>query len=100
MVEKTGRDSDKFMLRLPDGMRQKIKSAAQESGRSMNAEIVFRLEEAFNPAFCNEDSELENLDTSEKMERVIAIMTARFSRDLRSSILTLIADTDEDQGKK
>lgn len=39
----TSRDSDKFMLRLPDGMREAIKTAADASGRSMNAEIVIRL---------------------------------------------------------
>lgn len=31
---------DRYMLRLPDGMRERIKSAAAENGRSMNAEIV------------------------------------------------------------
>ena len=31
---------DKFMLRLPDGMRDRIKAAADANGRSMNAEIV------------------------------------------------------------
>lgn len=36
--------NDKFMLRLPDGMRERIRAAAAENGRSMNAEIVFRLE--------------------------------------------------------
>lgn len=39
--------SDKFMLRLPDGMREKIKAAADEAGRSMNAEIVHRLDASF-----------------------------------------------------
>lgn len=45
----TGRDSDKFMLRLPDGMRERIKSAAERNGRSMNAEIVSTLEQAYPP---------------------------------------------------
>jgi hypothetical protein len=38
---------DKFMLRLPDGMREQIKKAADESGRSMNSEIIYRLDESF-----------------------------------------------------
>lgn len=41
--------SDKFMLRLPDGMRDLIKQAAHENGRSMNSEIVHRLEMSFGP---------------------------------------------------
>lgn len=43
----TGRASDKFMLRLPDGMRDKLKEAAQSTKRTLNAEIVARLEQAF-----------------------------------------------------
>lgn len=42
-----GRDSDKFMLRLPDGMRSRIAEAAKANGRSMNAEIVHCLERFF-----------------------------------------------------
>jgi plasmid stability protein len=40
----TTRESDRFMLRLPDGMRDRIKAAAEANTRSMNAEIVYRLE--------------------------------------------------------
>jgi plasmid stability protein len=43
----TTRESDKFMLRLPDGMRERIKYSAEAHGRSMNAEIVQALEDAF-----------------------------------------------------
>ncbi len=39
-----GRGSDQFPLRLPEGMRDRIKAAAEQSSRSMNAEIVKRLE--------------------------------------------------------
>lgn len=35
---------DRFMIRLPDGMRDKIKEAASASHRTMNDEIIFRLE--------------------------------------------------------
>lgn len=34
---------DKFVIRLPEGMRDQIARAAEEAGRSMNAEIVYRL---------------------------------------------------------
>lgn len=36
--------TDKFMLRLPDGMRERIKIRADKNNRSMNAEIVSTLE--------------------------------------------------------
>lgn len=32
------------MLRLPDGMRDRIKAEAEKGGRSMNAEIILRLQ--------------------------------------------------------
>lgn len=38
---------DQYMLRLPDGMRDRIKAAAEVNNRSMNAEIVATLEKAY-----------------------------------------------------
>lgn len=46
-MSKTGRGSDQFALRLPDGLREKIKTASDDNLRSMNAEIVFHLQRAF-----------------------------------------------------
>jgi hypothetical protein len=43
-----GRDSDKFLLRLPDGMRQQIAQIAEANGRSMNTEIVLRLQQSLD----------------------------------------------------
>lgn len=43
----TGRDSDKIMLRVPDGMRGRIAAAAKLNNRTMNAEIVARLQQSF-----------------------------------------------------
>lgn len=39
---------DKFMLRLPEGMREKIKAHAEENGRSMNSEITHQLNKAYS----------------------------------------------------
>jgi hypothetical protein len=38
------RGTDQFALRFPDGLRDQIKADAEANGRSMNAEIVARLE--------------------------------------------------------
>lgn len=35
---------EKFVVRLPDGMRERIALRARENTRSMNSEIVHRLE--------------------------------------------------------
>lgn len=42
------------MLRLPDGMRDRIADAAKANNRSMNAEIVSRLEETFGQTHIEE----------------------------------------------
>ncbi|WP_423814736.1 Arc family DNA-binding protein [Pseudomonas fragi] len=38
------REQDKFVLRLPDGLRPRIATAAQDNHRSMNSEIIYRIE--------------------------------------------------------
>ncbi len=43
----TGRGADQFVVRMPPGMREKIAEAAENNGRSMNAEIISRLEQSF-----------------------------------------------------
>lgn len=43
----TSRESEKYVLRLPTGMRARIKAAATRNSRTMNAEIVAVLEEKF-----------------------------------------------------
>ncbi|MCZ7480926.1 Arc family DNA-binding protein [Rhizobium rhizogenes] len=47
MKQSTGRGSDQFNLRFPEGMRDRIAQEADKVGRSMNAEIVARLESSF-----------------------------------------------------
>lgn len=44
---KPGRGSDQFMVRMPPGMRSALSDEANRSGRSMNAEIVARLDASF-----------------------------------------------------
>lgn len=41
------RVAEQFVVRFPDGMRGRIAEAAKANNRSMNAEIVARLEESF-----------------------------------------------------
>lgn len=41
------RMKDKFVVRLEDGMREQIAEAARTEHRSMNSEIIIRLERSF-----------------------------------------------------
>jgi len=40
------REQDKFVVRLPDGLRPEIAAVARNNHRSMNGEIIFRLQQS------------------------------------------------------
>lgn len=42
----SSRNADKFVVRMPDGLRERIAETAKEAARSMNSEIVHRLEQS------------------------------------------------------
>lgn len=47
MIDEASPSKDKFIVRLPDGLRDRIRAAAEEQGHSMNTEIVRTLEEKY-----------------------------------------------------
>lgn len=47
MSDAPSQSQDKFIVRLPDGMRDRIKAAADANNRSMNSEIVATLEQKY-----------------------------------------------------
>lgn len=64
---------DRYMLRLPDGMRDRIKSAAEENSRSMNSEIIARLEASFLPSRA---ASYSSPDAGAILEGIFAYLTA------------------------
>ncbi len=40
-----------FNLRIPEELKDRVKDAAKESGRSINAEAQYRLEQTFNTPY-------------------------------------------------
>ncbi|MNB61172.1 Arc-like DNA binding domain protein [compost metagenome] len=44
----SSRTADKFVVRLPDGMRERIAEVARTHHRSMNSEIIARLERSMD----------------------------------------------------
>lgn len=74
------RTADQFVVRLPTGMRDIISEAAKLSGRSMNAEIVARLERSLYPA-SDEESAMAAIRTlmehGKKYEMDISINMSR-----------------------
>lgn len=55
MSVKPVKDYDKFVVRLPEGMREAIAERAKKNGRSMNAEIVQILEDSLEEDTHNPD---------------------------------------------
>lgn len=49
--------ADRFMVRMPPGLRNKIHAAAKLNCRSANSEIVFHLMEIFGAAEAAKDSD-------------------------------------------
>lgn len=50
---------DQFMLRFPDGMRQRFKAMAALNRRSLNSEVVFHLERALASAAATTEGSLQ-----------------------------------------
>lgn len=85
----TGRDSDKFMLRFPDGMRDRIAEAAKAANRSMNAEIVARLEQSF---------ESKSDDGRQFMELLVSNMMSRSETlGLRFEVVKMRLQSEKDK---
>lgn len=88
---KPGRGSDQFPLRLPDGMRERIKDAADRNGRSMNAEIVATLELAY-PDF-NYRTAITNLRNA--MTETVRLGYPGGVRGIRDVIMELAAAAED-----
>ena len=75
MAERQNRTrEDQYMLRLPDGMRDMLKQSAKTNGRSINAEIIHRIETWRNPSVSSLGAARICVDTSE-VEGALAIVT-------------------------
>lgn len=74
MSDKPVKDYDKFVVRLPNGMRDAIAERAKANGRSMNAEIVQTLEDSFKDKSLNNSiaSLSMALDSFKKVESAMA----------------------------
>ncbi|WP_440977564.1 Arc family DNA-binding protein [Stenotrophomonas maltophilia] len=72
---------DKFVVRFPDGLRDEIADAAKASGRSMNAEIVTRLEWSLEAQLLDQVEQLHrNLDAVRSMASTAASLKVDIDR--------------------
>lgn len=77
-----GRDSDKFMLRFPDGMRDRIKRDSEEQGRSMNAQIIHMLQSHYDEF----DASVEQLVEASALGNVSAL----YSPDRSTALIKVL----------
>lgn len=88
---------DKFMLRFPSGMREQIKEESNKNGRSMNAEIMHRLEVSF---IADQNSLAASMLHGEAIETLvtptlpasIASKIARHNADSGIALASIFAD--------
>ncbi|WP_375597562.1 Arc family DNA-binding protein [Devosia sp. Naph2] len=90
--------ADRFIVRLPEGMRERLKDEAAKNGRSMNSEIVSRLEMTLNGG---EDPDVPHaLRLLREQNRIILDLIdeagIKISRKLRRGYEELAAPPDED----
>lgn len=80
------RHADKYIVRFPDGMRDRLKEAAHANGRSMNAEIIARIQLTFDqdPAlgFMTPNQRKAILGSPELEERLVE----RLSEKLKAAV--------------
>lgn len=55
-------DADKYIVRFPDGMRDRIAEAAKGNSRTINGEIIARLERSFAGEAVAEDASPELIE--------------------------------------
>jgi len=60
-VAYSSRTADKFVVRLPEGMRDRIAEVARTQHRSMNSEIIARLESSLQQEGILTESDHDNL---------------------------------------
>lgn len=92
-VAYTSRTADKFVVRLPDGMRDRIAEVAREQHRSMNSEIIARLENSLKQDGVLAHSDDLNLNSPElsQYERELLIRFRQLAQRQQNALLALIA---------
>lgn len=90
---------DQYIVRFPDGMRDRIKDEAAKNGRSMNAEIVARLEDSFDTeeVLPLASGALDSLEDSIRQNREMLEASKGIVQELKGlrAIIRYMAENDE-----
>ncbi|MCP4595767.1 Arc family DNA-binding protein [Neptuniibacter sp.] len=88
---------DKFTLRLPEGMRDEIREAAVKRGRSMNSEIVLRLQATARSEQRGNKPPPFNLHISRELMDQVALTALESGRSINAEIVFLLKQVLSDQ---
>ncbi|HJE24951.1 MAG TPA: Arc family DNA-binding protein [Methylorubrum populi] len=77
--------ADKFMLRMPEGMRDRLKAEAEANNRSMNSEIVARLQQTF-------DRGRPDINFQKEVEKILSRVAAEVAIKTASRTLGAVID--------
>ena len=93
----TSRTADKFVVRLPDGMRERIADVARNHHRSMNSEIISRLEQSLFQEGTLDSGPILHMDSAElsNSERELLQRFRQLSRRQQNALVALIAHDTE-----
>ncbi len=97
----SSRTADKFVVRLPDGMRERIADVARNHHRSMNSEIIARLERSLIQLGEEEGGAALQLDNQELLphEQQLLMRFRQLSRRQQNALVALIAHDAEQAGE-
>ena len=90
----SSRTADKFVVRLPEGMRDRIAEVARDQHRSMNSEIIPRLENSLQQDGVLPQDKLLSLDSPELShhERELLQRFRLLAQRQQNALLALIAN--------
>ena len=93
----SSRTADKFVVRLPDGMRERIADVARNHHRSMNSEIISRLEQSLFQEGTLDSGSILHMDSAElsNSERELLQRFRQLSRRQQNALVALIAHDTE-----
>lgn len=93
----SSRTADKFVVRLPDGMRERIAEVARNHHRSMNSEIIARLEQSLLQEGALDDDLSMRLDSPELSlhERELLQRFRQLAHRQQNALIALIAQDTE-----
>ncbi|MNQ54955.1 Arc-like DNA binding domain protein [compost metagenome] len=88
----SSRTADKFVVRLPEGMRERIAVVARNHHRSMNSEIIARLEQSMLQEGALDEGVSMRLDSPELTLHERELLHFRqLSRRQQNALVALIA---------